>query len=354
MTRSRKRKHHRASRTTDSDVHTASAPSGDGRQAEEAASPSVSFGALLLKARQDRGIALDDVARETRVPKRYLTALENESIGNLPGGVYNRAYLRTYAAYVGLDADNVLRCYDRTVTEQTSSSPHEDDLATLHAVVQKKELQHGDRNAERGIFQGRVVWSMALLVLAGGAWVGARHLTYPARSRPPIPVATAALVTAPVPVSASMLNAQSELRTPQTEAESLVVPAAPVLTIPEEKADAPNLEDRQVSASMSVHDSGVGTDVVDRQLIGRSETFAAATRVVFWTLVSGGRAGDTIRHVWFHEGRTVAAVNLRVGSASWRTQSQRMLSPGAEGEWVVEAQDAHGRVLARHAFRCEA
>jgi hypothetical protein len=101
---------------------------------------------------------------------------------------------------------------------------------------------------------------------------------------------------------------------------------------------------------MSVTDSGVGTDVIDRELVGRSERFAIGTRIVFWTLVTGGRAGDRIRHTWLHRGRTVATVKLPVAGANWRTHSQRILGPGTDGEWVVEAQDDHGRVLGRHAF----
>jgi hypothetical protein len=107
-----------------------------------------------------------------------------------------------------------------------------------------------------------------------------------------------------------------------------------------------------MSTPVSVTDSGVGTDVVDRQLVGRADAFAVGTRVFFWTLVTGGRRGDTLRPGWVPEGRTVANVSLAIGGASWRTQSQRMLAPGADGEWLVEAQDDAGRVLARHVFRC--
>ena len=97
---------------------------------------------------------------------------------------------------------------------------------------------------------------------------------------------------------------------------------------------------------------GVGTDVVDQQLVGRSDAFAVGTRIVFWTHVTGGRHGDTIRHVWSRQGSTADAVDLPVGSPSWRTQSRRTLGAGAEGDWVVEARDPQGRVLARHEFRC--
>jgi DUF2914 family protein len=97
----------------------------------------------------------------------------------------------------------------------------------------------------------------------------------------------------------------------------------------------------------------VGTDVVDRELVGRSDTFHLGTGVIFWTFVTGGRPGETIRHRWTHKGRTAGVVDLRLAGPSWRTQSRRTLVPGTEGEWVVEALDSAGRVLVRHEFRCE-
>jgi len=94
--------------------------------------------------------------------------------------------------------------------------------------------------------------------------------------------------------------------------------------------------------------SGVGTSVVDKRLVGESDTFAVGTRVTFWTRIAGGKAGDTVNHVWFHNGDRIGTISLRVGSADWRTQSRQLLTP--EGQWAVEARDADGRVLVRHNF----
>jgi hypothetical protein len=182
-----------------------------------------------------------------------------------------------------------------------------------------------------------VLRSVAFVVLVGGVWAGARHFGYPSEiparpaTSPPAVVVSDTVVIKSVAISAAALYPVS-----LAEPESL-----------------PHVSDRrEASPRVSVTVSGVGTDVIDRQLVGRAETFAVGTRVVFWTLVTGGRPGDTVRHVWVHRGRTVATVNLPIGGASWRTQSHRMLAPGADGEWIVEAQDDSGRVLAHHVFRC--
>ena len=106
-------------------------------------------------------------------------------------------------------------------------------------------------------------------------------------------------------------------------------------------------------AQLSLGDSGVGTDVVDRQLVGRSDTFPSGSNVVFWTLVLGGRPGEEVRHVWLRDGRTVSDVPLPVEGPQWRTHSRLRLEPDGEGNWVVEARDLDERVLARHRFRSE-
>ena len=96
----------------------------------------------------------------------------------------------------------------------------------------------------------------------------------------------------------------------------------------------------------------MGSAVVNKHLVGASDSFDEGTRVWFWTRVAGGRAGDRIEHVWIHEGRVMQRAGLELGGAHWRTQSKKTLFPGSVGNWVVEARDAAGNVLARREFSC--
>ena len=63
------------------------------------------IGATLRKARQDAGVTLEDVEEDTKIRKRYLTALEREDYADLPSAVYARGFLKTYANYLGLDGE---------------------------------------------------------------------------------------------------------------------------------------------------------------------------------------------------------------------------------------------------------
>ena len=104
------------------------------------------------------------------------------------------------------------------------------------------------------------------------------------------------------------------------------------------------------ASGLGVPEFGIGTGVRNRQLVGRSDRFTAGTAAWFWTRVDGGQRGDTIEHVWLHEGVEAARISLGVGGARWRTQSSKTLR--STGTWAVEARDAAGRVLARTEFHC--
>src|SRR6516225_4829867 len=71
------------------------------------------FGARLKQARESKGVSLDQIATETRISTRFLAAIENEEFHLLPGGIFNRGFVRAFAEKVGLDADQAVADYER-------------------------------------------------------------------------------------------------------------------------------------------------------------------------------------------------------------------------------------------------
>ena len=67
------------------------------------------FGARLRKARERRGISLRDIETKTKVSVAALESLERNDVARLPGGIFARALVRSYAAEVGLDPDRTVR-----------------------------------------------------------------------------------------------------------------------------------------------------------------------------------------------------------------------------------------------------
>ncbi|WP_088188798.1 helix-turn-helix domain-containing protein [Desulfosporosinus sp. FKA] len=85
----------------------------------------------LRKARETKGIELKDVEEVTKIRTKYLQALEEGNFGILPGGVYAIAYLRSYARFLGLDADSLVHTYRMKVNEP--------NLETRSEISPKKE-----------------------------------------------------------------------------------------------------------------------------------------------------------------------------------------------------------------------
>jgi cytoskeleton protein RodZ len=76
------------------------------------------FGANFKKAREAKGLSLEQIAKQTRVSTRFLAAIENEEFHHLPGGIFNKGFVRAFAENVGLDANQVVAEYERLVAER--------------------------------------------------------------------------------------------------------------------------------------------------------------------------------------------------------------------------------------------
>ena len=97
---------------------------------------------------------------------------------------------------------------------------------------------------------------------------------------------------------------------------------------------------------LSVEESAIALDVVDRAPVGTGSTFRADVgRVFCFTRVIGAEGETTVHHVWYQGDEERANVELRVAGSSWRVWSSKALVPEWTGEWRVEVQDAAGNVI---------
>jgi transcriptional regulator with XRE-family HTH domain len=71
------------------------------------------IGATLREARMRAKIDINEVETRTKIRAKYLRAIENEEWALLPGDVYVKSFLRTYADYLGLDSRQILDDYKR-------------------------------------------------------------------------------------------------------------------------------------------------------------------------------------------------------------------------------------------------
>jgi len=83
----------------------------------------IGVGSALRRAREIRAISVEEAARDTKLRPDQLRAAEDEAFEDLGGEVYTRAVLRTYAEYLGLSSDKVLRAYGRHAEDPEPPSP---------------------------------------------------------------------------------------------------------------------------------------------------------------------------------------------------------------------------------------
>jgi cytoskeleton protein RodZ len=107
--------------------------------------PRTGVGSALQRAREVRGLSLDEAARDTRLRVDQLDALEREDFDVLPGEVYVRASLRTYASYLGLDADKVSDAYARTAAQALEQSPPPGRLGPVERMIAASRIRDNQR-----------------------------------------------------------------------------------------------------------------------------------------------------------------------------------------------------------------
>jgi len=82
--------------------------------------PGQKLGEVLRSAREAKAVDVARVERDTKIRARHLSALETGDYRDLPGAVYTKGFLRNYAIYLGLDAEDVLRQWRRERGEATA------------------------------------------------------------------------------------------------------------------------------------------------------------------------------------------------------------------------------------------
>lgn len=106
-----------------------------------------SYGELLKKTREEKGLIFDNIAREIAIDKKYLQGIEEEDSSVFPGEPYFIGYLKNYAEYLGIDANIPLRLYN-------------------NKKIQESPVPEGLLPTRRDVPWGIIILSSILLVIA--------------------------------------------------------------------------------------------------------------------------------------------------------------------------------------------
>ena len=140
------------------------------------------IGSVFREARNRRKIDLSEVEAATRIRLRYLRAIENEEWGILPGGVYTRGFIRTYASYLGLDGERLADDYRKSVEGGGRSPMPEPAPAAASGGSRDRGLPvlRGSWLAIAGVLLVAVV---AIVAIPGGGGGDSGGISQPKRAR---------------------------------------------------------------------------------------------------------------------------------------------------------------------------
>ncbi len=146
-------------------------PPGRAREARGDAAPMTSFGEMLKRERELRGITLREVSEATKISIRYLEALERNEFTYLPGGAFTRGFIRAYAKYIGADEDEMVNAYllELSLQEEGGPPPPTDPVEELRRH-HRQAVDEAARARRRRLLVGLAIAALVLLLVAGGAW----------------------------------------------------------------------------------------------------------------------------------------------------------------------------------------
>jgi cytoskeleton protein RodZ len=190
------------------------------------------FGARLRDARERRGISLRQIANATKISVAVLEALERNDISKLPGGIFGRAFVRSYASEVGLDPEATIQDFIAQFPNDSVTAGH----PTSGQVEDSVAVESERRTA------GTFLWLLLIAVPIAGGLLYFSSLGRPAILAPAANADAPRTVTeshpSPPPPSSASTPEQASAAPPAVAADAAAVPTAAPAALPTVSAAA--------------------------------------------------------------------------------------------------------------------
>ena len=184
------------------------------------------LGQYLSGLREERGLSIEEMARVTRVARRYLEALEREDLTALPAPVFTKGYILAYCQALGVHADEALGRYPGDASVAAAAPP-----TPVAAQASNGRRGRGTLLVSFALLVGfgLALFVVALYLQSGRPEVGKRHATVPAVGD----------TAAPRPVADGIPPARVSSPAPRSSTDAPAVAPAPAVRQPEAKAASP-------------------------------------------------------------------------------------------------------------------
>jgi len=201
-----------------------------------------SFGERLRREREMRGITLEEISEATKITSRCLQALEEEKFDKLPGGIFNKGFVRSYAAFLGIDEDQAVADFV-AASGGEKEQPLPDPPVARAVVLGQRAEDHFNWQA-LGVLvavlavASVVIWKLGLPAVdfVAAEW-RAHSRSAPAASPEVASTAPAPPIAAPTPAAPPATAAAPEAASvaPQSLPEVAATPAPPPPPAPKKK-----------------------------------------------------------------------------------------------------------------------
>lgn len=198
------------------------------------------FGDRMRREREMRGVTLEEISESTKISKRALRALEEEEFDLLPGGIFNKGFVRAYARFLGIDEEQAVA--DFVAADAVNHEAEQESKFPLN--VEDRSAQP-PLNPKRSITP--VILALILLAIVAGGWTyWNKH-----KSQAAAHVSDESQGSAASDLPKTPLEQAPSIRLPETNTNDTVTP-----TTPGEKKD-PNetVQKTDSAASTPEHDS---------------------------------------------------------------------------------------------------
>jgi cytoskeleton protein RodZ len=246
------------------------------------------LGTTFRKSRESQKLSIDKISIETKINSRFLEAIENERFDLLPGGIFNRGFIRTYAIRLGLNPDEAVQGYEKLIR-----------TVEAEPVKQEPERVRG-KTTKIPVYYVALVGLLFLVVVF---YLSTRHKELP------LVAATSAVVEPPAPLPPPPAPVETTTPVPVTSAAPVTVPTAalpaPPPSPPPAKAvpipaQAPSASNAAVVIELQVQEeswfklSSDGSDVVASEVLpaGTTRRYTAANSM---NVSIGNAAGVALR-----------------------------------------------------------
>ena len=120
------------------------------------------FGERLRREREMRGVSLEEISESTKIGTRSLKAIEDNEFQKLPGGIFNKGFVRAYAKFLGLDEDETVADFDAAWKEQ--------QLATGQAIESVLPVEEPKQELARAPWALLISAIVLLAAIVGLGW----------------------------------------------------------------------------------------------------------------------------------------------------------------------------------------